>query len=155
MKQWSGSSSPSTLKQRSFASLVEWCASQYTSHPNVTCLYGIFTGCVNTFTDSGKSLAVWMNQNQKIPGWFPEHITRVFSGISVWKRLYHVSQACISWSTFTYRDATPIIALRYKVLQHYHQLSRCSIASFSPPSPTPPLVSQDSAFWFSFESAHF
>ncbi len=48
-----------------------------------------FTGCVWTHahTDSGKSLAVWMNQNQTIPGQITGHIFRVFSGMAVWKRL--------------------------------------------------------------------
>ncbi len=88
MKQRSGSSSLFALKLKSFASLVKWCAAHYTRHMkyhvSLQDLYGL---CVNARTDSGKSLAVWMNQNQTIPGWFPEHITRVFSGISVWKRL--------------------------------------------------------------------
>ncbi len=91
MKQRSGSSSLSALKLKSFASLVKWCAAHYTRHMkchvSLRDLYGL---CVNTRTDSGKSQAVWMNQNQTIPGWFPEHITRVFSGISVWKGLRKV-----------------------------------------------------------------
>ncbi len=89
MKQRSGSSSLFALKLKSFASLVKWCAAHYTlhmeCHVSLRDLYGL---CVNARTDSGKSLAVWMNQNQTILGWFPEHITRVFSGIAVWKRLY-------------------------------------------------------------------
>ncbi len=36
-------------------------------------LYGL---CVNARTDSGKSLAVWMNQNQTIPGQITGHIFR-------------------------------------------------------------------------------
>ncbi len=88
MKQRSGSSSLSALKLKSFASLVKWCVAHYTRHMkchvSLRDLYGL---CVNARTNSGKSQAVWMNQNQTIPGWFPEHITRVFSGISVWKRL--------------------------------------------------------------------
>ncbi len=88
MKQRSGSSSLFALKLKSFASLLKWCAAHYTRHMkchvSLRDLYGL---CVNARTDSGKSQAVWMNQNQTIPGWFPEHITRVFSGISVWKRL--------------------------------------------------------------------
>ncbi len=74
---------------RQFSEMVR--GALYTSHE----MARVFTGslrdfyglCVNARTDSGKSQAVWMNQNQTIPGWFPEHITRVFSGISVWKRL--------------------------------------------------------------------
>ncbi len=93
MKQRSGSSSLSALKLKSFANLVKWCAAHYTRHMkchvSLRDLYGL---CVNARTDSGKSLAVWMNQNQTIPGWFPEHITRVFSGISVWKRLVWMNQ---------------------------------------------------------------
>ncbi len=46
MKQRSGSSSLSALKLKSFSSLVKWCMAHYTRHMNVTCLYGIFTGCV-------------------------------------------------------------------------------------------------------------
>ncbi len=88
MKQRSGSSSLFALKLTSFASLVKWCTAHYTHHMkchvSLRDLYGL---CVNAHTDSRKSQAVWMNQNQTIPGWFPEHITRVFSRISVWKRL--------------------------------------------------------------------
>ncbi len=54
MKQRSGSSSLSALKLKSFTSLVKWCAAHYTITWNVTCLYRIFTGCVNARTDSGK-----------------------------------------------------------------------------------------------------
>ncbi len=50
-------------------SLVKWWAAHYTRHMNVTLslrdLYGL---CVNARTDSGKSLPVWMNQNQTIQG---------------------------------------------------------------------------------------
>ncbi len=84
--EWSSDqgASLSALNLKSFASLLKWCAAHYTCHMSLRDLYGL---CVNARTDSGKSLAVWMNQNQTIPGWFPEHITHVFSGISVWKRL--------------------------------------------------------------------
>ncbi len=88
MKQRSGSSSLSALKLKSFTSLVKWCAAHYTrhmkGHVSLRDLYGL---CVNARTDSGKSLAVWMNQNQTIPGQITGHIFRVFSGMAVWKRL--------------------------------------------------------------------
>ncbi len=72
----------------------------------------------------------------------------------------HVSKARISWLSADLRlplgiDVDPITAPIYKILQYYHQLSCCSIANYSPLSPTPPIVSQDSAFWFSFESDLF
>lgn len=51
-----------------------------TSYPDVTCLYGM---CVNTPTDSEKSLAVAMNQNQAIVVQIPGHIICAFSRISV------------------------------------------------------------------------
>ncbi len=96
MKQRSGSSSLSALKLKSFASLVKWCAAHYTRHMKChVSLRGLYGLCVNARTDSGKSQAVWMNQNQTIPGWFPEHITRVFSRISVWKRLKWGSRASV------------------------------------------------------------
>ncbi len=108
MKQRSGSSSLSALKLKSFASLVKWCAAHYTRqmkcHVSLRDLYGL---CVNARTDSGKSLAVWMNQNQTIPGWFPEHITRVFSGISVWKRLKSTAHS----SNTNYKTARKILVL--------------------------------------------
>ncbi len=88
MKQRSGSSSLSVLKLKSFSSLVKWCAAHYTRHMkchvSLRDLYGL---CVNARTDPGKSLAVWMNQNQTIPGQITGHIFRVFSGMAVWKRL--------------------------------------------------------------------
>ncbi len=46
MKQRSGSSSLSALKLKSFASLVKWWARIIHITWKVTCLYGIFTGCV-------------------------------------------------------------------------------------------------------------
>ncbi len=86
--QRSGSSSLSALKLKSFASLVKWCTAHYTRHMkchvSLRDLYGL---CVNARTDSGKSLAVWMNQNQTIPGQITRHIFHVFSGMAVWKRL--------------------------------------------------------------------
>ncbi len=88
MKQRSGSSSLSALKLKSFSSVMKWCAAHYTRHMKCHVssrdLYGL---CVNTRTDSGKSLAVWMNQNQTIPGQITGHIFRVFSRMAVWKRL--------------------------------------------------------------------
>ncbi len=46
MKQRSGSSSLSALKLKSFSSLVKWWARIIHVTWKVTCLYGIFTGCV-------------------------------------------------------------------------------------------------------------
>ncbi len=46
MKQQSGSSSLSALKLKSFSSLVKWWARIIHVTWKVTCLYGIFTGCV-------------------------------------------------------------------------------------------------------------
>ncbi len=79
MKQWSGSSSLSALKLKSFSSLVKWWARIIHVTWNVTCLYGL---CVNARTDSGKSLAVWMQQIWRsgnkcwntLPVYFPESL---------------------------------------------------------------------------------
>ncbi len=46
MKQRSGRSSLSALKLKSFSSLVKWWARMIHVTWKVTCLYGIFTGCV-------------------------------------------------------------------------------------------------------------
>ncbi len=63
MKQRSGSSSLSALKLKSFSSLVKWCAVHYTRHmKGHVSLTGSLWVCVNARTDSGKSLAVWMQQ---------------------------------------------------------------------------------------------
>ncbi len=82
MKQRSGSSSLSALKLKSFSSLVKWWARIIHITWKVTCLYGIFTGCVWTHADSGKSLAVWMQQiwrsgnkcRNTLPVYFPESL---------------------------------------------------------------------------------
>ncbi len=50
-------------------------------------LRDLYLLCVNACKDSGKSLAVWMNQNQTIPGKITGHILRVFYRMAVWKRL--------------------------------------------------------------------
>ncbi len=83
MKQRSGSSSLSALKLKSFSSLVKWCAAHYTRHMkchvSLRDLYGL---CVNARTDSGKSLAVWMQQiwrsgnkcRNTLPVYFPESL---------------------------------------------------------------------------------
>ncbi len=83
MKQRSGSSSLSALKLKSFSSLVKWCAAHYTrhmkGHVSLRDLYGL---CVNARTDSGKSLAVWMQQiwrsgnkcRNTLPVYFPESL---------------------------------------------------------------------------------
>ncbi len=69
---------------RQFSEMVR--GALYTSHE----MSRVFTGSlrvVNARTDPGKSLAVWMNQNQTIPGQITGHIFHVFSGMAVWKRL--------------------------------------------------------------------
>ncbi len=83
MKQRSGSSSLSALKLKSFSSLVKWWAAHYTrhmkGHVSLRDLYGL---CVNARTDSGKSLAVWMQQiwrsgnkcRNTLPVYFPESL---------------------------------------------------------------------------------
>ncbi len=49
------------------------------------------------FADPGKLLAVWMNQNQTIPGQITGHFFSVLSGMAVWKRLMKQKQivSCI------------------------------------------------------------
>ncbi len=78
MKQRSGSSSLSTLKLKSFTSLVARTVLHYNSHPNVTCLY------------VSRDLSERMHRFQKITGDVNEpksnhpgtnHETRVFSRI--------------------------------------------------------------------------
>ncbi len=83
IKQRSGSSSLSALKLKSFSSLVKWWAAHYTrhmkGHVSLRDLYGL---CVNARTDSGKSLAVWMQQiwryrnkcRNTLPVYFPESL---------------------------------------------------------------------------------
>ncbi len=83
MKQRSGSSSLSALKLKSFSSLVKWWAAHYTrhikGHVSLRDRYGL---CVNACTDSGKSLAVWMQQiwrygnkcRNTLPVYFPESL---------------------------------------------------------------------------------
>ncbi len=86
MKQRSGSSSLFALKLKSFASLLKWCAAHYTRH--MKCHVSLRIRVVCERTHRFRKITGSVNEpNQTIPGWFPEHITRVFSGISVWKRL--------------------------------------------------------------------
>jgi len=62
----------------------------------------------------------------------------------------HVSQAYISWLSDDPRLPIGIWCqslYTYKLIQYYQQLMRLSGANYPPPSPAPPLVSQDLAFW--------